>query len=103
MTEIPKRSGDLLGLQSAREQGDDLDLALGEPGRPLESRHPLAGRLEHRGDGVGVEPSGARLPAELLGGPLGRHWVAVRARLGHRVVDVGRGEQTSGKREFRSG
>ena len=34
----PERARDLLGLQAAGEQADDLGLALGQPRRPLDPR-----------------------------------------------------------------
>ena len=66
LTEIPSARATCLVCRPAGEHGDDLGLALGQPRRPLEARRPLPGRLDHRGDGVGVEPSGAGLPGELL-------------------------------------
>ena len=72
LTEIPRRARDLLGLQPARQHPDDLGLALGQSGRPLEARRRLPGRLDHRRHRVGVEPPGlgllARARGRLLGG-----------------------------------
>ena len=95
----PERVRDLLGLQPAREQADDLRLAIGQPRRPLDPRRRPARGLEHRRDGVGVEAAGARPFGERLGGLVGRERCAVGARLGHRVIGVGRGEQPRRRRQ----
>ena len=54
----PERGRDLLGLQAASEHADDPRLPLGQPRRPLESRHLLPGRVQDRRHRVGVEASG---------------------------------------------
>jgi len=95
----PERAPNLFGLQAARERADDLGLALCQPGGPHEARGAVAGRFEHRGDGVGIEPPRAGLLAERLGGPLRRERLAVRPRLGHRVERVSGGKQAGGRRE----
>jgi hypothetical protein len=96
----PERPRHLLGLQAARQHRDHLGLALGEPRRPLDSRYPLAGRLDHRGDRIGVEPAAACLLAQGLHRPLWRERLAVRPRLTHRLVGVGGGEHPGGQGEL---
>ncbi|MEO6120638.1 MAG: hypothetical protein ABIW46_06830 [Acidimicrobiales bacterium] len=51
-----ERPGDLLGLVPARQESYYLNLSVGEPSWPLETRLGVAGRLDDRGHGVGVEP-----------------------------------------------
>ena len=46
------------------KQADDLCLPVGQSGRPVKPRHRLADRLEHGGDGVGVQTPGVGLVAE---------------------------------------
>ena len=104
LTEIPSARATCLVCRPAGEHADDLGLALGQPRRPLESRHPLPGRLDHRGRprrrrAVPRSASSPSSSAACSGGS----GVAVRPRLGHRVVGVGRGEQAGGKRELRTG
>ena len=48
----PQPPRHLLGLEAAGEQGDDLGLALGQPGRPLDPWDALPGRLQHGADTV---------------------------------------------------
>ena len=63
-----QRTCDLLGLQPAGQEADDLCLALRQPGRPFDAWARLAGGLEDRPDGDGIEPSNADLSGECLGG-----------------------------------
>ena len=58
---MPSARATCLVCRPRASSADDLRLALGQPGRPVDPRHALAGRLQHGGDGVGVEPPGARL------------------------------------------
>ena len=58
----PERCGDLLGLQAAGQQADDLGLALGQTRGALDRAALLARRRQHGADRVGVEPAGAGLP-----------------------------------------
>ena len=71
---------DLLGLQAACEQRDDLDLAIGQPGRAVDPRRALPGGLQHRGHGVRVEPSRAGLVSQQLRRRLGGQRLAVCPR-----------------------
>ena len=63
----PERARDLLGLQAAREQSDDLGLALGQPRGPRNLRRPMPGRVQYCGDAVAVQPAGVGLLAEQVG------------------------------------
>ena len=102
--EITSRSRDLLVRQAAREQPQHLDLARGQPRRPFAAaRHAVAGGAEHRLDRVGVEAAGPHLGAQLGGRRLGgRALRAVRTRLAHRLVGVGRAEDPRRARDRRA-
>ncbi len=63
----------------------------------------MARRGEHGRDGVTVEPSGAHLGPDLLGGLLGRAGRSVRARLEACVVTVGGRQQTPAGRDRAAG
>ena len=99
LTEIPSTPRDLFRLQAARAKTDNLDFPLGQPCRALDPRDRLSGDLEHRRDGVGVQPPGTSLVAKLLGRPVGQERFAVWSRLGHRVVGVGGGQDSRGRSE----
>jgi hypothetical protein len=99
----PERTGDLLGLQSPCQQGDHLGLAVAQPGRALEPRGALSGGLDDCRHRVGVQPSRPCLSGQLLRRVRRRQGRAMRARLGHRVVGVGRREHARGQRQLRPG
>ena len=84
---------DLLGLQPAGQEADDLCLAMRQPSRPLDPRGPLSGGLEDGHDGDGIEPSNVDLSGECLGGLLGSQRLSVRPRLDLRLIGVCRGQQ----------
>ena len=70
--EITEPRGDLLVGEPAREQPQHLDLARGQPRRALAApRDAMAGRAEHRLDGLGVEAARPDLGAQLGGGLVG--------------------------------
>ena len=90
-------SADAIALfeQPLREQPEHVGFAGGEPGgsrRRAAGRH-VAGRGEHRVDRIAVEPARVDLGPQLTRRVLGVERSAVRARLRHRVVRVGGGEQ----------
>ena len=84
------------------QHGDDLGLALGQAGRPLQPRGALPGRLDDRRDRIGVEPSRrsprGRAPSAARSAGSG---VAVGPRLGHRLIGVGRGQDAGRQGELR--
>ena len=97
-------TSDLLGLQSARQQRDDLPLSGGQAGWSLDPRHRLAGRLQYGADGIRVEAATAGLRGESLerpapanrprDGPWARSargsWsAAARTRAGKGIADAG--------------
>ena len=91
-----KRPSDLFCLQPTRKQSDDLRLALGQSGRPLNSRYRLSGGLENRGRCSGVESPRSDLLIEIIGGLLWCQGGAVRPWLRHCVIHVRGGEQRAG-------
>src|SRR5262249_21247285 len=78
---------------TAGQQCQHLALAVRQAVRSIEAWHPLAGRLDHGGNGVRIETTCLRLGGEGLRGLLSRHARAVRALLALRVEHVRRGEQ----------
>ena len=87
----------LAGRRAPGDEGQDLDLPPGQPGR---SRAPLArvlaGGRQHGSHRVGVEPAGADSGPQLDSGPLGGHGRSVRARFGH-GPERARGRQHPGR------
>jgi hypothetical protein len=82
--------GDLLLRPAASEEAQDLDLLLGEPGRPAPRRiDALPGGLAHGACGVAVEPAAIDARRDLARRLLRARRRAVCARLGHGVVRVG--------------
>ncbi len=89
---------------STGEQPEHLDLPGGEPGRPFAAgRGAMAGSPEHGVDSLAVQAPGLRLVAQLGDRGRRRRRAPVCTGLGHRVVDVGRGEHAVGRREVRGG
>ncbi len=89
-----------------RHEPENLDLARCESGGP-HGRAPastnLTGRLEHGGNAVGVELSGAHLGSELSGGLICAQSRPVRSVLRHRMERIRRGEDAHGRRLLTGG
>ena len=92
--------GDLLVRQPAHEQPQHLDLAAREAAGPIApALDGMARRAQHGLDRVAVEQRLADARAQLGRGLLGGARIAVRPRLGHRVIGVGRREYPPRRRE----
>ena len=63
-------TSDLLGLQSSRQQCDDLPFSGSQAGWSLDMRHRLASRFQHGSDCVRVVAATAGLRGESLTGLL---------------------------------
>ena len=68
LTEIPNTRAICFVLQPAREEADDIYLALRQPSRSGDSWGWLTGSLNDRPDGGGIESSRTGLAGERLGG-----------------------------------
>ena len=103
LTEMPSARATCLVCSPRASRATTSASRVRQARRTLETWSSLAGGFEHRCDRVGVEASGARLLGEDLRRSLGRKRGAVRPRLGHRVVGVGRGQQSGRQRELGAG
>jgi hypothetical protein len=88
-----ERMRHLLGLQTARQQGHDPDLALGQTRWMLDRRRLLPRRFQHGAHRLAIEPPGPALLPDHVRGVLGWDRLAVRPWLGHRLVGIGGREQ----------
>src|SRR5690349_12067557 len=96
--------GDLPVGQPAREEGEDLDLAWGQPSGTLTTTAygvPAGG--QHDLDRVAVQASRPDAGPQLGGGVVRRAWRSVRAWLAHRLVRIRRGEHAARRRYRRGG
>jgi hypothetical protein len=82
--------------EAARDQTQHLYLAVTQVRWPDPARRAfdMACRSQHRVHCILVEPVGADLVAQALGGVFGGARRSVRAALGHRMVHVGGGQHT---------
>src|SRR5215211_3324744 len=90
-------AGDVTVGPALGDQAQHLDLPGGEPGRPsLAPRYPMPGRLQHRVDGLGVQPRRPRLATQPLGGVVLAQRAPVGSWLHHRVYTSAAASRRSG-------